>query len=81
MKACFELHEGNHPMLSPLALMIRFPIAIFTCSADGELTLMDKHLFLADRDRNVFVMGDVQYPDGVNLSISPAIIERVLCLD
>lgn len=42
---------------------------------------MDKHLFLADRDRNVFVMGDVQYPDGANWSISPAVIVRVISVE
>ena len=51
---------------SALALMIRFPAAIFTCCADDELTFMGKHLFLADRDGDVFVMGDVQCPDGGN---------------
>lgn len=53
-------------MFNPLALMIRFPAAIFTCSADDERTFMGKHLFLADRDGDVFVMGDIQCPDGGN---------------
>lgn len=66
-------------MFNLLALMTRVPTAIFTCSADSELTFMDKHLFLADRDRNVFVMGDLQDPDGANCSISPAIIVRMTC--
>lgn len=38
--------------------------AIFTCSADGELTFLGKHLFWTDRDGDSFVMGDAQYPDG-----------------
>lgn len=68
-------------MFNPLAFMIRFSAAILTCSADGRLAFMDKHLFLADRDRNVFVMGDIQSPDGANWSISSGFGTWVMYLD
>lgn len=50
MRTWFKLLEGNRIMFNPLALIIRLPTAIVTCSADGELIFMNKHLLLADRD-------------------------------
>lgn len=67
MTTWFKLLEGNHITFNPLSVVIRFPAAVFTCSAAGERAFMSKHLFLADRDGDV--MGDVQCPDGGNWAI------------
>lgn len=64
----FKRLDGNHDMFPFGFPMERFFFWLSSSSsADDKLAFIYKHLFLAARGPNLFVMGDVQHPDGANV--------------
>lgn len=68
MRAWFELFEGN--LIGRSLWCSDFSGSDFTCSADGQLTSMDKHLFWTDRDPSMFLMEGAQSALMASLSCS-----------